>query len=73
MAADGGFDRVELGDAPQRFCRDRRAGGLLHLIELCVWREPNTLRAGFCRRRCSGRTSRRIASAPKIKEETSAS
>ncbi len=34
LAPDGGLDRIELGDAPQRFGRDRRAGRLMHLVEL---------------------------------------
>ena len=42
MAADGGLDRIEFGDAPQRFCRDRRAGGLLHLIELASGVSPTS-------------------------------
>ena len=41
-AADGILDRVELGDAPQRFYRDRRACGLLHLIELASGVSPTS-------------------------------
>jgi len=34
LAADGGLDRVELGDAVQGFCGHGRASGLLHIIKL---------------------------------------
>lgn len=40
LASDRCLDRIELGDAPQRFGRDRRVGGLLHLIELAPCMGP---------------------------------
>jgi hypothetical protein len=51
LAPDAGLDRIELGDAPQRFGRDWRPGRLLHLIKLApgmrpAARQPDIARPG---------------------------
>jgi len=40
LAADGCLNGIEFDDAPERFGRDGRAGGLVHLIELATRMGP---------------------------------
>ena len=44
-AADLGLDRVELADPAQRLFRQRRAGGLVELVEAASGNAPSRRRA----------------------------
>jgi len=56
LAADGGLDRIDLGDAPQRFSRDRREPVTCHIT--CGSREPGRRQARYRPIRSSAHKSR---------------